>query len=61
MKPNRSTGIKGLSWNKNKQTYIVYEYVKGERIEHGSRRNFDEALELHRSKLGSQSDGNSHA
>jgi hypothetical protein len=46
-KPNRSTGIKGLSYHKGKRTFIVYEYRKGDRIEHGSRRNFEEALKLH--------------
>ena len=46
-KPNKSTGIKGLSYHKGKRTYIIYEYQQGVRIEHGSRRNFQRALELH--------------
>lgn len=46
-KPNLSTGIKGLSYHKGKRTYIIYEYIKGVRIEHGSRRILEEAIKLH--------------
>lgn len=50
-KPNLSTGIKGLSYNKNKRAWVVYEYRHGERICFGCRRNFDKAKALHAAKI----------
>jgi hypothetical protein len=50
-KPNLTTGIKGLSYNKNKRAWVVYEYRQGERICFGCRRNFEKAKALHAAKI----------
>lgn len=53
-KPNHSTGIKGLSYSKNKRSYIVYKTIDGEQVQFGSRRNQQKAIELHRRIYGDE-------
>lgn len=46
VRPNNTSGVTGVSWNKNANSWRAYINYQGKRIELGHRKNFEDAVVL---------------